>query len=915
VQQQALEDEVDRLKRLKSIHDDVKKSVNAQADATAKLATVMQQNEVPVVDVLTRFYTKFYEAQIERKNADADLTAQVLVNARLRADAIQDEAGSTLRAFRNLQLEYGKQEDDLRKQLQQDTVFLQALNGSGAALQAMSDVSIQQALGGRDFSQGPQVPQEMKDVAARAASLDANVAQIVSRMGGTPTIVSEAKSADATTGTTTVGDDEVLRIKKQIQGLTLEEQIRTVATIRAQSERTHAARVAVEETLTNEGRLHNQLIDFETDLARVRSAQAVQREQDERRADINIALLNEDLTNAAIGDEETLRRMRKSAEEQRLSAHLSLKQSIVAMEDEIAHAGEDAADRERAAFVSALVEIKRAHEDAAASAIRSQVRLADQTVYHADIANAKVLDFLASQKSITDTIADAKVGVIQSTFDYMSQGLDRITHKLGSIGTVINELIVSLLRLALMPALTKLFGLGNASSTGNVTGSGGSLLGNIFSSVFSPGAGSSAAHGGVFGTPNFNPNAQGGLANIFSGGLSNFQSPSLRGLSLGGSGLGSPGFLPTLSSLSALSAGAPGFLPTLSSQISSQAGITSAIHEAAHASVLSSIAPNLGPLGAFTPALALAAPLLGGQLGSLLGGSSRLGQGVGLAGGALAGTAIGALLLSGTSIVGAGGALAGLGGAVTAIAGAAPFLLPAAAAALIAAYFIGRSNERRKEETQRTQILTDAKSQLLQLVEQAKHGNLSEFEAKAAAQSIRSQYIAQVSQLKDKKTRDIALATVRELDYIINNQLIPAAKESDKAKERDKAIVPTFSRGGSGLARCIVWALDDERAHEHRRADEHRLYARTADERRDSHQQSTASSARRRAALSSDWCPGLRERSRLTATARDGCAEHRAAADIRRSLSRRSERRLMALECERESSDEESESVNQEAPF
>ncbi len=45
--------------------------------------------------------------------------------------------------------------------------------------------------------------------------------------------------------------------------------------------------------------------------------------------------------------------------------------------------------------------------------IRAQVRLADQTVYHAARANAKVLDFLASQKGVTEIVADAKIGLIQ----------------------------------------------------------------------------------------------------------------------------------------------------------------------------------------------------------------------------------------------------------------------------------------------------------------------------------------------------------------------------------------------------------------------------------------------------------------------------------------------------------------------
>jgi hypothetical protein len=65
---------------------------------------------------------------------------------------------------------------------------------------------------------------------------------------------------------------------------------------------------------------------------------------------------------------------------------------------------------------------------------RAQVQLADATVYHANIANSKVASFIANQKSLTDSIADAKIAVIDTTFTAIDRGLDKVTHQLGFVG-------------------------------------------------------------------------------------------------------------------------------------------------------------------------------------------------------------------------------------------------------------------------------------------------------------------------------------------------------------------------------------------------------------------------------------------------------------------------------------------------
>jgi polyhydroxyalkanoate synthesis regulator phasin len=125
-----------------------------------------------------------------------------------------------------------------------------------------------------------------------------------------------------------------------------------------------------------------------------------------------------------------------------------------------------------------------------------------------------------------------------------------------------------------------------------------------------------------------------------------------------------------------------------------------------------------------------------------------------------------------------------------------PFTIGIAGAALVAAYFINRSAKRRKEETARTDILTKSKEEVQKLIDQAKGGRLSMEDGRAQFLAIRQNYLDQVGQLTDKKTRNIAIATVRELDYQWSNVLQPLLLRSDRANELERIIVPTFGVGG-----------------------------------------------------------------------------------------------------------------------
>ncbi len=186
-------------------------------------------------------------------------------------------------------------------------------------------------------------------------------------------------------------------------------------------------------------------------------------------------------------------------------------------------------------------------------------------------------------------------------------------------------------------------------------------------------------------------------------------------------------------------------------------------------------------------AFASLAPLLGLQLGAGLGGGG-LGSIIGGIGGGLLGVG----LTAAPAIFGAGGALASplLAGLFSN-----PLTAVAGGALLISALILGKNKARRKDEQKRTQILLDSKSQMSELIRRVNTNKLDGGDALRQAGVIRSNYLTQVGQLKDKKTRKIAEQTVREIDAMTTT-LREAADLQLKRQERGKALVPEFAGGG-----------------------------------------------------------------------------------------------------------------------
>lgn len=867
--------QVEQLESLLRVQDGVKNALEETRTADEQLAVAMRVQVIPVLNAGTRAEIQYSRAVRERADAEQQLTADLIVAERLRADTLKDEIGRTKQGYQSLKLDLLKQLGEIDNALEQNKLL--------EAIQSGGEIDIEQKISGRVHIEQPKVPTELMQIASATKALETHVAEIakvvtagkgktlteltsfirdsgfevVSTTGGRHNVGSLhalGRAADVRTRGQSDTQIEALMRNAREEGFTVfdertrpkgqkvwggphihiqfgeqsldipagaspstaarvgrnvetllarkefpekftqaqqqdEDVIRTTTTASrftvkeleqqvrqglVDKELSDANRAATEEIKMNELRLHNQLIDFDKDVALHRSRSNVQREREERETAITIRLENERLAKIDRGDPEELRRLQLRVDEDRVRSRIEMRERLLSINDDIAHSGEDAALREEIAFKEAQLEIVKAHEQASESIIRSQVRINEQLVFSADIANAKVLDFIAQQKGVTDIIADAKVSVIQTTYDFIDRGLDKITRKLGTAGSLIKSITSDLLKLLVNRYFLRLFGLEGSTAQAATGGLGQFNPFALVGSVLRP------AGANVGSTLN-----QLTLTGGFAGGASpaatrgfNFSQQSLNSLNpfsqfLSSNTTAPLGFLPTTQQANLLASAAQGGLGTAAASATSAATKTG--------------------IGA---TIAGALPLLGLSAGASLGGGffkdSRAANAIGtVAGGALglsAGLA-GFLALGGTL---GSGTLASAAGV---IAGALPIIAPIAIAALIASFFINRSALRRKEETLRSDILIKARNDIDALITQVKGGKLDGASAVATAMAIRQQYLTDVGQLKDSKTRRIAQETVRELDYRINI-LKGAAAKADAAVETDKLLVPTFADGG-----------------------------------------------------------------------------------------------------------------------
>jgi hypothetical protein len=203
------------------------------------------------------------------------------------------------------------------------------------------------------------------------------------------------------------------------------------------------------------------------------------------------------------------------------------------------------------------------------------------------------------------------------------------------------------------------------------------------------------------------------------------------------------------------------------------------------------------------------APMLGLSLGMGLGSGSVGGTILGGIGGLALGGAAGVGLLggAGASIFASGGALAGLGGMAALLTN--PFTIAAGGALLIGAYFLSRNARRKKEEKIRTQHINDALAQLDQILKDVNSHQMSGSEGLRAAEAVKASYIENVNQLKDSKTRRIAMNEVNQRINPRIDQIRSAATNAANDNRRFNNLMPEFATGGLvmgqlGAAQLVV---------------------------------------------------------------------------------------------------------------
>jgi hypothetical protein len=436
------------------------------------------------------------------------------------------------------------------------------------------------------------------------------------------------------------------------------------------------------------------------------------------------------------------------------SEEIDLTQQRIHLEDELANGPLNESLRIQVALLQDIASVRRRDEDAIKAQNRAQLELAEGEVFHGEQARAKVLEHLAQSRTETEVFADAIIEAYEGINDVVLHGVEKITGGIKILDNLIAGLVTRLTNRLFQKLLDVLIPSSSGQGGGitSIAGPGGtSGGGGIFNSVlgFLRGGGSSSGPSLSFGN----------LA-------------SLVGATPGGGGLSAP--------------------LSLTSQLAQQDALSSAIHEAGHTSLSSTAATGLaaGSSGFSLAGLgASLAPLLGITFGASLGKSSPVGSILGGVGGGIAGLGLAALLGSSTA--------ASAFGSIATIGGLLPFalpILPIAGALLVGAYFLSRNAARRRDEKSRNQSMLDSLGQLNQILVAVKSDRMDGGQAIAAAVQIRAQYLTAMGELKDKKTREIALKDVSRLDVVIN-QIRNEANAQLNRKEIDRKLVPEFAKG------------------------------------------------------------------------------------------------------------------------
>jgi TP901 family phage tail tape measure protein len=245
-------------------------------------------------------------------------------------------------------------------------------------------------------------------------------------------------------------------------------------------------------------------------------------------------------------------------------------------------------NREKEARLAALKEIDEADRNARDSIVASRVYIADQTVFHSDRATASILGHLARQKGVTESVADAFIGLYDGVFGKLNSLIDGWTSKLGIFGEFVGTIFKGIVNNIANNILGSLFGQ-NGLLSGIVNRIGGTL-GNVLGGILGTGGGGAGGAAGGIG------NIVGGILGIGGGATGGATSGVLGGI-LGALGIG--GTASIAGGTTALAGGAVG-LSTIGAGAAGLSGISTGTSLGVAAGAGGSgVAGILGSIGAF----------------------------------------------------------------------------------------------------------------------------------------------------------------------------------------------------------------------------------------------------------------------------------------------------------------------------
>ena len=459
------------------------------------------------------------------------------------------------------------------------------------------------------------------------------------------------------------------------------------------------------------------------------------------------------------------------SEQRRLLAskreQLYLEQQITDLKDQVANGGKNNALEIEAAHLRDILDLRHKELDAVISINRAQLELANKGNYSKLQADAKVLEYLNQNiKSSTDAMADFKIGIASGFLEQIDSPFKKLNDRLEKLPPLVKGLAQSFVSLAndivrafSQKLIMRLLGLDNsaANNANNSSSNGGFNLGSLF-------GGGQGSSGGGFNLGSLFGGNQGG-------GIFNFGGGSSTSTGFGGAPLSSSFTLPGASLASTLGSEQNG---GILSKLLGEGGLFGK----------EGFGNNVGTYST----VGAGATILGGLISSKFGGSA-IGRRVGgILSGAGTGLGIGASI--GTFI------LPGIGTALGALIGA-------GIGGLIG--FFGAGGQRKKDEQARTQYINDALASFKdfdKIISDVRNLNLDPAsgisQATALGANIRSNYLAQANQLKDNKTRNIAIKDVSRIDDQIAakmKQLNAAADEARVANDIDKRLQTSFATG------------------------------------------------------------------------------------------------------------------------